>query len=84
MYKTGYDLGSRDGRNLFKYVLVYYNCKPNTYPSISFTGVVGRPGVDFPILSNIPVTDFSCRKFKSPGYYADLDTNCQVSRRVST
>ncbi|KAI5726890.1 hypothetical protein M8J76_010469 [Diaphorina citri] len=48
-----------------------------SFPLI-IVGVVGRPGVDFPILSNIPVTDFSCRKFKSPGYYADLDTNCQV------
>uniref|UniRef100_T1HCJ8 Chitin-binding type-2 domain-containing protein n=2 Tax=Rhodnius prolixus TaxID=13249 RepID=T1HCJ8_RHOPR len=39
---------------------------------------MGRPGVDFPVLPKIPRTDFSCRKVKSSGYYADLDTGCQV------
>uniref|UniRef100_A0A8D9EWZ6 Chitin-binding type-2 domain-containing protein n=1 Tax=Cacopsylla melanoneura TaxID=428564 RepID=A0A8D9EWZ6_9HEMI len=43
-----------------------------------YQGVAGRPGIDFPILSNIPVTSFNCRNIKSPGYYADLETNCQV------
>ena len=40
---------------------------------------MGRPGVDFPVLPSIPKTGFSCRQVKSSGYYADLDTNCQVS-----
>ncbi|XP_025190559.1 mucin-3A [Melanaphis sacchari] len=43
-----------------------------------YQGVIGRPGVDFPILPSIPQTDFSCRKVKKPGYYADLETDCQV------
>ncbi|XP_050424052.1 uncharacterized protein LOC126835474 [Adelges cooleyi] len=44
----------------------------------SYQGVMGRPGVDFPILSSIPHTEFSCKKVKKPGYYADLETDCQV------
>lgn len=44
-----------------------------------FVGVVGRPGVDFPILPSIPHTDFNCKKVKKPGYYADPETDCQVN-----
>ncbi|XP_026667445.1 uncharacterized protein LOC108622637 isoform X2 [Ceratina calcarata] len=40
-------------------------------------GVTGQPGVDFPALTSIPATSFSCRGLKG-GYYADLETNCQV------
>ncbi|XP_048512385.1 mucin-5AC isoform X2 [Athalia rosae] len=40
-------------------------------------GVMGQPGVDFPVLTTIPATKFSCRGLKG-GYYADLETNCQV------
>ncbi|XP_044729864.1 dual specificity protein kinase splB isoform X2 [Chrysoperla carnea] len=40
-------------------------------------GVMGKPGRDFPVLTHIPKTKFSCRRLKS-GYYADLDTDCQV------
>ncbi|XP_026821168.1 nuclear pore complex protein DDB_G0274915 [Rhopalosiphum maidis] len=43
-----------------------------------YQGVMGRPGIDFPILPSIPQTDFSCRKVKKPGYYADPETDCQV------
>ncbi|KAK6641407.1 hypothetical protein RUM44_013118 [Polyplax serrata] len=43
-----------------------------------YQGVMGRPGVDFPTFSTIPVTSFSCRGVKKSGYYADLDTDCQV------
>ncbi|KOX80909.1 hypothetical protein WN51_00826, partial [Melipona quadrifasciata] len=39
--------------------------------------VTGQPGVDFPALTTIPATSFSCRGLKG-GYYADLETNCQV------
>ncbi|XP_015122673.1 flocculation protein FLO11 [Diachasma alloeum] len=38
---------------------------------------LGQPGVDFPMLTTIPATEFSCRGLKG-GYYADLETNCQV------
>nr|CAD7586166.1 unnamed protein product [Timema genevievae] len=43
-----------------------------------YQGVQGRPGVDFPVLPSIPRTDFSCKQVKHSGYYADLDTDCQV------
>ncbi|XP_055377906.1 mucin-2 [Condylostylus longicornis] len=42
-----------------------------------YQGVVGRPGIDFPILPRIPQTTFSCRTFGN-GYFADLETDCQV------
>ncbi|KAL5285577.1 hypothetical protein ACFFRR_007342 [Megaselia abdita] len=42
-----------------------------------YQGVVGRPGIDFPIFPKIPQTSFSCRNFGS-GYFADLETDCQV------
>ncbi|ENN82016.1 hypothetical protein D910_03159 [Dendroctonus ponderosae] len=44
-----------------------------------FQGVDGRPGIDFPVYSYIPRTGFSCKGIES-GYYADLETNCQVSK----
>ncbi|XP_049846570.1 mucin-3A-like [Schistocerca gregaria] len=43
-----------------------------------YQGVMGRPGVDFPILPRIPRTTFNCRSVPGPGYYADMDTDCQV------
>lgn len=42
-----------------------------------YQGVVGRPGVDFPVLTAIPQTMFSCRDVGN-GYFADLETECQV------
>ncbi|XP_055299607.1 uncharacterized protein LOC129567062 isoform X2 [Sitodiplosis mosellana] len=42
-----------------------------------YQGVVGRPGVDFPVLTGIPQTTFNCRDFGN-GYFADLETECQV------
>ncbi|XP_026320824.1 uncharacterized protein LOC113230929, partial [Hyposmocoma kahamanoa] len=41
--------------------------------------VPGEPGNDYPVLGNIPRTSFSCAG-KLPGYYADLETNCQAFR----
>jgi hypothetical protein len=43
---------------------------------------MGRPGLDFPVLPSIPKTGFSCHEVKSSGYYADLDTDCQVNECV--
>ncbi|XP_055923671.1 putative mediator of RNA polymerase II transcription subunit 26 [Eupeodes corollae] len=42
-----------------------------------YQGVVGRPGIDFPIFPRIPQTTFSCRSYGN-GYFADLETTCQV------
>ncbi|KAF4522436.1 hypothetical protein B566_EDAN012336 [Ephemera danica] len=43
-----------------------------------YQGVRGRAGIDFPMLRRVPKTSFSCRKMKTSGYFADLDTGCQV------
>ncbi|KAF5298686.1 hypothetical protein FQR65_LT09666 [Abscondita terminalis] len=37
----------------------------------------GTPNVDFPTYSHVPKTKFSCKDME-PGYYADIDTDCQV------
>ncbi|XP_023311614.1 mucin-5AC-like [Anoplophora glabripennis] len=50
--------------------------RPEDY-NVFYQGVDGTPGVDFPVLSFIPRTTFSCSGIES-GYYADLDTDCQV------
>lgn len=41
--------------------------------------IPGQPGVDYPIGSKINRTDFDCSDQKWPGYYADVETRCQVS-----
>lgn len=46
-----------------------------------YQGVVGRPGIDFPVMTNIPQTSFNCRKFGN-GYFADLETECQVTKQL--
>uniref|UniRef100_A0A182QNF9 Chitin-binding type-2 domain-containing protein n=1 Tax=Anopheles farauti TaxID=69004 RepID=A0A182QNF9_9DIPT len=43
----------------------------------SYQGLVGRPGIDFPVLTHIPRTVFDC-KTHGNGYFADLETRCQV------
>lgn len=51
------------------------------YPeNTSHIGTIrGIPGVNFPNYTDIPVTSFSCSsKAYIPGFYADLETECQV------
>ncbi|KAI2798441.1 hypothetical protein BLOT_012722 [Blomia tropicalis] len=38
----------------------------------------GTPGTDYPIYGLIPRTSFNCRDHKWAGYYADVETQCQV------
>lgn len=39
----------------------------------------GTPGVHFPDYTDIPITSFSCSsEAYIPGFYADLETGCQV------
>ncbi|XP_033211366.1 GATA zinc finger domain-containing protein 14-like [Belonocnema kinseyi] len=40
--------------------------------------VPGVPGKDYPNLMTIPETSFSCIAKKPGGYYADVETRCQV------
>ncbi|CAG9132696.1 unnamed protein product [Plutella xylostella] len=55
---------------------------------IRHDGVIGKAGVDFPAFPNIPPTGFNCKNVPT-GYYADLETDCQVfhicdtSRKIS-
>lgn len=44
----------------------------------NYQGVLGRPGVDFPVLTGIPKTNFNCQEYGN-GYFADLETDCQVN-----
>ncbi|CAO1424455.1 unnamed protein product [Diamesa serratosioi] len=39
--------------------------------------IPGRAGVDYPILSAVPYTNFYCDEQPWPGFYADLETRCQ-------
>lgn len=41
--------------------------------------IPGEPGQDYPILSRINLSNFNCRDQKYPGYYADVQSRCQVS-----
>ena len=46
--------------------------------SIWLDAVPGVPGKDYPNLETIPNTSFSCADKKPGGYYADVETRCQV------
>ncbi|XP_056639751.1 uncharacterized protein LOC130447117 [Diorhabda sublineata] len=43
-----------------------------------YSAIPGEPDKDYPILSEIPQTSFSCDQQQYPGYYADVETRCQV------
>lgn len=38
----------------------------------------GRPGIDYPILSEIPPTSFNCKDQRYKGFFGDPETHCQV------
>ena len=40
--------------------------------------IPGQAGVDYPTLASIPDTSFSCANRVMGGYYADVETECQV------
>lgn len=47
--------------------------------SIKYSGPSsGRPGIDYPTLSEIPETSFNCGQQRYKGFFGDPDTNCQV------
>ncbi|XP_057375730.1 serine/arginine repetitive matrix protein 1-like [Daphnia carinata] len=52
---------------------------PNPVQSTALpkSGLPGDPGIDYPILPSIPLTDFHCRG-RAPGFYGDTQTACQV------
>uniref|UniRef100_A0A182QA10 Chitin-binding type-2 domain-containing protein n=1 Tax=Anopheles farauti TaxID=69004 RepID=A0A182QA10_9DIPT len=38
----------------------------------------GKPGIDYPALSEIPETSFKCKDQRYKGFFGDPETNCQV------
>nr|XP_032291707.1 mucin-5AC [Drosophila virilis] len=56
--------------------------KANEYTDQQFDlrhTIPGEPGVDYPILSEVPKTSFVCRG-RHEGYYADVESRCQAFR----
>lgn len=51
--------------------------EPDAIDPEVYQGVLGRPGVDFPVMTKIPKTNFNCGQLGN-GYFADLETSCQV------
>ncbi|PRD34425.1 UNVERIFIED_CONTAM: hypothetical protein NCL1_14660 [Trichonephila clavipes] len=47
-------------------------------PPLQAGSIRGIPGEDFPDYCDIPITTFSCVDKRIPGFYADLETGCQV------
>ena len=47
-------------------------------PDSDNDGIPGRAGIEYPVLSAVPPTSFSCSKQPLNGYYADTETACQV------
>lgn len=44
----------------------------------------GTRGRDYPTFAEIPQTKFDCRNIQYPGFYADLETGCQVYHSCGT
>lgn len=38
----------------------------------------GIPGIDYPVYSEIPKTDFNCKDQRYKGFFGDPGTDCQV------
>ncbi|XP_060526598.1 pro-resilin-like [Cylas formicarius] len=43
-----------------------------------YSAIPGQPDIDYPILAYVPETSFRCDQQQYPGYYADVETRCQV------
>ncbi|XP_061398323.1 spidroin-2 [Musca vetustissima] len=43
-----------------------------------YSAIPGVPGVDYPIYSQVPQTNFDCAQQALPGYYSDIEAQCQV------
>lgn len=47
----------------------------------SIPEIPGVAGIDYPIFSVAPPTLFNCQEQQWPGYYADVESRCQVCKR---
>lgn len=43
-----------------------------------YSAIPGEPGVDYPIYSEAPNSQFNCSTQRLPGYYADVPARCQL------
>lgn len=43
-----------------------------------YSAIPGVAGADYPIYMEIPQTSFDCKSQPLPGYYADIEAQCQV------
>ncbi|KAG8261389.1 hypothetical protein J6590_074243 [Homalodisca vitripennis] len=57
----------------------YDNGVGNSYSPYQTEGSTpGRAGIDYPALSEIPETQFTCKNQRYKGFFGDPETNCQV------
>lgn len=61
-----------------KHKPVVYRPDPIDEYDSSYEGNQGRPGVDYPLLSVIPKTNFDCKTQRYKGFFGDPETHCQV------
>ncbi|XP_076372557.1 uncharacterized protein LOC143257570 [Tachypleus tridentatus] len=45
---------------------------------IKINPIPGIPGKDYPVFSQVPYTRFRCKDVPYPGFYADVESGCQV------
>ena len=58
----------------------YHHHPNNDYKFYGYIpGIPGKPWKDYPLYTHVPRTVFHCKLVKYPGFYADIDTGCQVS-----
>ncbi|KAI8046538.1 hypothetical protein M5D96_002749, partial [Drosophila gunungcola] len=43
-----------------------------------YSAIPGVAGVDYPVYGQVPRTNFDCSQQPLPGYYADIEAQCQV------
>ncbi|GBN92380.1 hypothetical protein AVEN_203874-1, partial [Araneus ventricosus] len=48
------------------------------------SGAPGQPGTDYPNYYEIPLTNFDCKEYHAPGFYADVEAGCQVFHNCDT
>lgn len=48
------------------------------YEGGDYSAIPGEAGIDYPIYTEIPKTSFDCINQQWPGYYADVEAQCQV------
>lgn len=49
-----------------------------SYAGGDYSAIPGTAGVDYTLYAEIPKTSFDCKQQQFPGYYADVEAQCQV------